>query len=39
MLPYEIDHIQQLRTIAPECMDLLRYDGTFPLTSPGEVAL
>lgn len=39
MLPYEIDHIQQLRTIAPECMVLLRYDGTFPLTSPGKVAL
>ena len=36
---YEIQHRDQLRQLAPECMVLLHSDGTFPLAAPGKVAL
>ena len=36
---YEVKHGQLLRGLAPECMVLLKSDGTFPLEAPGKVAL
>ena len=39
MEAYEIDHLAAVRALAPECMVLLRSDGAFPLTEPGEIAL
>lgn len=36
---YELQHIDILRALAPECMVLLQSDGTFPLKATGEVAL
>lgn len=39
METYEIDHLAAVRALAPECMVLLRSDGAFPLTEPGEIAL
>lgn len=35
---YEINHIQTLRKLAPECMVLLKSDGSFPLSSVGKIA-
>lgn len=36
---HEADHLAAVRALAPECMVLLRSDGAFPLTEPGEIAL
>ena len=36
---YETDHLAPVRALAPECMVLLRSNGAFPLTEPGEIAL
>lgn len=35
----ERSNCEKMRRIAPECMVLLKSDGTFPLTAPCEVAL
>ena len=37
--PFEIEHISQMRAMAPECMVLLKRNGDFPLNAPGEIAL
>ena len=39
MEAYETDHLATVRALAPECMVLLRSNGAFPLTEPGEIAL
>lgn len=39
MQEYEIRHINAVRKIAPECMVLLKSDGSFPLDKPGKIAL
>lgn len=39
MSNYEIEHISRIRKIAPECMVLLKSDGSFPLEKPGKIAL
>lgn len=36
---YELQHIETLRKLAPECMVLLQSDETFPIAEPCEVAL
>lgn len=36
---YEREHLESLRTLLPECMVLLKSDGTFPLSNPEKVAL
>ena len=36
---YEKHHRDLLRRLAPECMVLLKTDGSFPLAAPGQVAL
>ena len=36
---YEVQHIACLRKIVPECMVLLKSDGSFPLKESGEIAL
>lgn len=36
---YETEHMEKLRKIAPECMVLLKNDGSFPLGEPGRIAL
>ena len=36
---YEKKHNAFMRSIAPECMVLLKANGDFPLESPGEIAL
>ena len=36
---YELEHIRKVRALSPECMVLLKSDGSFPLESPGEIAL
>ena len=36
---YERKHIAMLRQAAPECMVLLKSDGSFPLGVPGKIAL
>lgn len=36
---YEMDHIDRIRTLAPECMVLLKSNGDFPLQKPGKIAL
>lgn len=36
---YEREHIERVRSIAPECMVLLKSDGSFPLETPGKLAL
>lgn len=38
MKPYEIEHINQVRKISPECMVLLKSDGTFPLKQARKIA-
>lgn len=39
MQGYEIKHIERLRALAPECMVLLKKDGSFPLRDAGRIAL
>jgi len=39
MQQYEINHLKKMKAFAPECMVLLKSDGTFPLEKPGKVAL
>lgn len=39
MEKYELEHIEKLRAIAPECMVLLKSDGSFPLSEPCKIAL
>ena len=36
---YEAEHIARVRRLAPECMVLLKKDGSFPLREPGKIAL
>lgn len=36
---YELQHMNELRKLAPECMVLLKSDGTFPIKEIQEVAL
>lgn len=36
---YEIKHMEKVRMLAPECMVLLKSDGSFPLNKAGEIAL
>ncbi len=36
---YEKKHLKRLRRLAPECMVLLKSNGDFPLSQPGEIAL
>lgn len=36
---YEIEHKSALRKMAPECMVLLKYDGSFPIKEPGKIAV
>ena len=37
--PYEIAHTEAVRKAAPECMVLLKNDGTLPLSGTGKLAL
>ena len=39
LYPYEKEHIARVRALAPECMVLLKTDGSFPLEAPGKLAL
>lgn len=39
MEAYEIRHRETVRSISPECMVLLKSDGSFPLEKPGKIAL
>lgn len=39
LAPHEAAHLAVVRQLAPQCMVLLRSDGTFPLSAPGTVAL
>ena len=36
---YELEHANTVRNLAPECTVLLKKDGSFPLESPGKIAL
>lgn len=36
---YEKEHLEILRKLAPECMVMLKEDGSFPLEKPGNIAL
>ena len=36
---FEREHLAELRTLAPECMVLLKKNGDFPLSSPCTIAL
>ena len=36
---YEKEHLELVRKMTPECMVMLKSDGSFPLEAPGEVAL
>ena len=36
---YEREHIEKVRALSPECMVLLKSDGSFPLETPGKIAL
>lgn len=38
-LDYEKEHLKALRRLAPECMVLLKSDGSFPLDAPDKLAL
>ncbi len=37
--PFETQHRELMRKVAPECMVLLKNDGTLPFSTPGKVAL
>jgi len=37
--PFETAHIAKVRELAPECMVLLKNDGTLPLKKTGKIAL
>ena len=39
MEPYELEHIAKVRALSPECMVLLKSDGSFPLDAPCKIAL
>lgn len=39
MEAYELEHINRVRALSPECMVLLKSDGSFPLDQPGKIAL
>ena len=39
MEAYELEHIKKIRAISPECMVLLKSDGSFPLETPGKIAI
>ena len=39
MESYELKHIAKVRALSPECMVLLKSDGSFPLDAPGKIAL
>ena len=39
MSSYEAKHLREVRELAPECMVLLKSDGSFPLNGPGKIAL
>ena len=39
MPSYEAKHLREVRELAPECMVLLKSDGSFPLNGPGKIAL
>ncbi len=39
LYPYEEAHIKALRRLSPECMVLLKHDGSFPLKAVGQIAL
>ena len=39
MNSYEIEHINKVRKMSPECMVLLKSDNTFPLKEVGEIAV
>ncbi|MBQ6596848.1 MAG: hypothetical protein IJH79_04770, partial [Lentisphaeria bacterium] len=36
---FETEHLAALRALAPECMELLKKNGDFPLTAPCKIAL
>lgn len=36
---YELEHIEKVRALSPECMVLLKSDGSFPLEAPGKAVL
>lgn len=36
---YEIDHINKVRELSPECMVMLKSDNSFPLEKAGQIAL
>ncbi len=36
---YEIEHLDRLRPLLPECTVLLKKNGDFPLAGPGKIAL
>jgi len=39
MEAYEQKHMETVRKLSPECMVLLKSDGSFPLGAPGKIAL
>lgn len=39
MEAYELEHIAKVRALSPECMVLLKSDGSFPLEAPCKIAL
>ena len=39
MEKYEREHRERVRVLSPECMVLLKSDGSFPLDTPGKIAL
>lgn len=39
MQNYEVEHINLVRAVAPECMVLLKSNGDFPLSVPKKIAL
>ena len=36
---YELEHITKVRSLSPECMVLLKSDGSFPLAAPDKIAI
>ena len=39
MKQYEEEHLNIVRSMAPECTVLLKKDGTFPMKEAGKIAL